>query len=443
MNTHFNMIAIGAGSGGLSAVERTTEYGKKCLVIESKTIGGTCVNLGCVPKKLMWFAANTATTIANASGFGFELEQKSFSWQKLVVGRKKYIDSITTWYDSYLEKLGVTYVEGFAKMVDANTVEVNGTQYTADHIVLSPGAEPFVPDSPGAQYGVTSDGFFALTQLPKKVAVIGGGYIAVELAGVLHALGSDVTVFVRSGSILSYFDPILKETLAQDMTNHGITIQTNTSINAITKNKTIQTNQGDFSGFDCIVWAVGRTPSTQNLNLDSIGVQTDSHGFIKVDDYQQTNVTNIYAIGDVTGKMPFTPVAVAAGRRLSDRLFNNMPDRKLDYNNIATVVFSHPPIGTIGLTESEANEQFEQVKIYTSSFTPMSDVLLTQQTTTALKLVCVGADEKVVGCHIIGHGADEMLQGFAVAIKMGATKKQFDDTVAIHPSSAEELVTMR
>ncbi len=443
MNTDYDMIAIGAGSGGLSAVERAAEYGKKCAVIEVKTIGGTCVNVGCVPKKVMWFAANTAAQINSAQGFGFEVNMKSFSWKKLKQGRENYIKGITTWYDGYLEKLGIDYIHGFGKLIDQHTVSVNGKQYTAEHIVLSPGGEPAVAHIEGAEHGITSDGFFELEQLPSKVAVIGGGYIGVELAGVLNALGSTVEIFTRSGKLLSGFDPIIQEALIKDYSNHGIKIHPKMQIEKLSQDKTIHTNKGEFSGFDTIIWAVGRNPMTQHLGLENAGVECTQRGFITTDKFQTTNIDNIFALGDATGRAPLTPVAIAAGRRLSDRLYNGMTERHLDYNNIATVVFSHPPIGTIGLTEAQAKEKFDQVKIYQSEFTPMADALLNHKTTTALKLVCQGKDEKIVGCHIMGHGADEMLQGFAVAIKMGATKKQFDDTVAIHPSSAEELVTMR
>jgi len=443
MVTHYDMIAIGAGSGGLSAVERAAEYGKKCCVIEVKKVGGTCVNAGCVPKKVMWFAANTATQIKNAKGFGFDVEQKNFSWKALTKGRDNYIDNITSWWHGYLEKLGIDYIHGFGKLIDENTVSVNGEEYTADHIVLSPGGEPAIPHIEGAQYGITSDGFFELEDLPKKVAVIGGGYIGVELAGVLNALGSEVEIFCRANKLLRGFDSMIQNALDNDYTAHGITIHHGTQIDKVTENKTIFTNKGEFSGFDQIIWAVGRNPMTQHLGLENAGVKCDQRGFIPTDKFQVTNVDNIFALGDATGREPLTPVAIAAGRRLSDRLYNGMTDRHLEYSNIATVVFSHPPIGVIGLTEDEANKKFNKVKVYKSEFTPMADALLDHKTTTALKLVCEGDNEKIVGCHIMGHGADEMLQGFAVAIKMGATKKQFDDTVAIHPSSAEELVTMR
>jgi glutathione reductase (NADPH) len=443
MRKHYDMIAIGAGSGGLSAVERASEYGKKCAVVEVNQVGGTCVNVGCVPKKVMWFAANAAQTIKNSNGFGFDISINDFSWTKLKDGRENYINGINEWYDGYLEKLGIDYFHGFGKLIDKNTISVNGENLTADTIVLSPGGEPSVPKIEGAKYGITSDGFFELNELPKRVAVVGGGYIGVELAGVLNSLGSEVSLFVRSQKLLNGFDELIQSSLENDYREHGIKIEFGTSIDKISKDKTLHTNKGDFSGYEQIIWTVGRDPLTQHLGLENAGVKTDQRGFILTNKFQKTNISNIYALGDATGRAPLTPVAIAAGRRLSDRLYNNMKNRRLSYENIPTVVFTHPPIGTIGMTEEEARKKFKNVKVYQSQFTPMADALSDHKTTTALKLVCVNNNEKVVGCHIMGHGADEMLQGFAVAIKMGATKKQFDDTVAIHPTSAEELVTMR
>ena len=441
--TQYDMIAIGAGSGGLSAVERASEYGMKCLLIEAKTVGGTCVNVGCVPKKIMWFAANTASHIKNAKGFGFDVEQNDFSWKELKRKRDIYIKGITDWYDGYLQKLGIDYVNGFAKLIDKNTVSVGDKKYTTKHIVLATGGEPFVPSIRGAEYGITSDDFFELDIMPSKVAVIGGGYIGVELSGVLNSLGSRVEIFVRSERLLRGFDSIIQDTIEKDYSEHGIEIHNNTKIKSISEDLTVNTDSGVFSNFDKIIWAVGRKPLTQHLSLKSAGVNTDGKGFINTDKFQTTNIDNIFALGDVTGRAALTPVAIAAGRRLSDRLYNGMTDRHLSYNNIPSVIFSHPPIGTIGFTEKEANEKFENIKIYKSKFIPMADALLDSKTTTAIKLICEGENEIIVGCHIIGHGADEMLQGFAVAINMGATKKQFDDTIAIHPTSAEEVVTLR
>ncbi|MGE4570055.1 MAG: glutathione-disulfide reductase [Gammaproteobacteria bacterium] len=443
MQTHYDMIAIGAGSGGLSAVERASEYGKKCAIIEMKTIGGTCVNVGCVPKKVMWYAANAAATINNASGFGFEIGGIDFSWQKLKQGRDNYIKGITTWYDGHLESLGINYIDGFGQLIDKNTVSVNDQKITANHIVLSPGSSPFVPNIEGAEFGITSDGFFELSDLPKKTAIVGGGFIAVELAGVLNALGSDVTLIIRSNNLLNGFDAMVVDTLTREYQKQGIAIVTNTNVSKLGSNGDIHCNDEVLEGFDEVIWAMGRSPMTSDIGLESIALTTDSKGFIQTDKYQQTNIKGIYALGDATGRAALTPVAIAAGRRLSDRLFNGMSDRHLNYDNIPSVVFSHPPIGTVGLSEKDAREKFKNIKTYQSSFTPMADALLAHQTQTALKLICTGDDEKIIGCHIIGEGADEMLQGFAVAIKMGATKSQLDDTVAIHPTSSEELVTLR
>ena len=436
------MIAIGAGSGGLSAVERASEYGKKCLVIENKKVGGACLNVGCVPKKVMWFAANSATNIKNASGFGFDVSLNNFDFAKLKKGRDDYINGIASWYDGYLEKLGIDYEQGFGEIIDKNTVKVGDKTFTTNHIVIATGGEPVKPNIDGYEFGLDSDEFFAMEDLPEKVAVIGSGYIAVEFAGVLNSLGSEVEMFARSDGLINYFDDIIKDSLAKDYKNQGIIVHTKQNITALKKGSVIA-NGITHNNFDKIIWAVGRKPAIGNIGLKTIGVKLTDKGFIEVDKFQQTNIDGVYAVGDIIGKAQLTPVAIAAGRRLSDRIFNGMKDRHLDYNNIATVLFSHPPAATIGFTESEANAKFDKVKCYTSSFTPMSDALLPHQTTTALKLVCEGENEKVIGVHIFGHGADEMMQGFAVAVKMGATKEDFDNSVAIHPTSSEELVTMR
>ena len=446
---HYDLLSIGAGSGGLSAAERGALYGKKCAVIENKVVGGTCVNVGCVPKKVMWFASGVAETLHNASGYGFDVDIKNFSWKKLVDARENYINGITSWYDAYLKDSNIDYIQGTAKFVNANTLDVDGTEYTADHIVVAPGGAPIIPDIQGAEFGISSDGFFALDEQPKRVAVVGAGYIAVELAGLLNGLGSDVSMLLRRGHFLSGFDVLLRDTLMEQMVDDGVNIMSKINVQKIVKesgNKiTIVCDNGVvLENYDALIWAIGRAPATADLNLEAAGIAFDERGYIPCDAFQNTNVKNIYSVGDVTGRAQLTPVAIAAARRLSDRLFNNMPDRKLDYENIPTVMFSHPPIGTIGLTEEQARaEHGDAVKVYTSSFTAMYHALCPNQQKTALKLVCIGATEKIVGCHIIGMGADEMLQGFAVAIKMGATKEDFDNTVAIHPTSAEELVTMR
>jgi glutathione reductase (NADPH) len=333
--------------------------------------------------------------------------------------------------------------------VDARTVQVGDRRYTADHIVIATGGDPVVPDIPGAELGVTSDGFFELQQQPKHVAVIGAGYIAVELAGVLNSLGSDVCMFLRRDHFLSQFDVMLREVMMEQMSEAGVRLMTRTNVERIERGDdgrlTVCGDSGlSVSDLDCVLWAVGRDPNTRGLGLAEVGVECDDAGFIKTDQFQQTNVDGVYAVGDVTGRFPLTPVAIAAARRLADRLFNNKPERHLVYENIPTVMFSHPPIGTVGLTEDEAKKLHgDAVKCYQTNFTAMYHALSPHSQPTAMKLVCVGAEEKVVGCHIVGLGADEMLQGFAVAIRMGARKRDLDDTVAIHPTSAEELVTMR
>ncbi len=447
--THYDLLAIGAGSGGLSAAERAALYGKKTAVIESAKIGGTCVNVGCVPKKVMWNAASVAQSIRDASGYGFDVEMKHFDWQALVNSREAYIKGINDWYGNYLKDSNIDLISGTASFVDSHTLEVNGQHYTADHIVISPGGVPMIPDIQGAEHGITSDGFFALTKQPKRVAIVGAGYIAVELAGLLNSLGSEVDLLLRRQHFLANFDAMLRETLMEDMVNDGVNILPNISINKVEKDAegklTLHCQGGhELEGFDTLIWAIGRAPNTSPLNLEAAGVSFDDRGYIPTDEFQNTNVPGVYAVGDATGRAQLTPVAIAAARRLSDRLFNHQPERHLDYENIPSVMFSHPPIGTIGMIESEAREKHgDAVKVYQTRFTPMYNALTEHKSSTAMKLVCVGVQEKIVGCHMIGHGVDEMLQGFAVAIKMGATKSDFDNTVAIHPTSAEELVTMR
>jgi len=449
MTKHYDLISIGGGSGGLSAAERAATYGAKCAVIESGKMGGTCVNVGCVPKKVMWYGAEMAQSLKNAPSYGFDVNVYGFSWAKLVTAREQYIKGINDWYHAYLSDSNIDEIQGAARFVDAKTLEVNGERYTADHIVIAPGGVPAVPDTPGAELGITSDGFFALTEQPKRVAVVGAGYIAVELAGVLNSLGRDVSLLLRRGHFLGNFDAMLRDTLMEEMVNNGVNIMPNISCTQVEKaddgSLTLNFNNGQqLTEIDQLIWAIGRKPNTAALNLDAARVEHDANGVIPTDEFQNTNVAGIYAVGDVTGRAQLTPVAVAAARRLADRLFNNQPERKLDYENIPSVMFSHPPIGTVGLTEEQAREKHgDAVKVYQTRFTAMAHAFTKHQPSTAMKLVTVGAQEKVVGVHIIGQGADEMLQGFAVAVKMGATKADFDNTVAIHPTSSEELVTLR
>lgn len=451
MKYDYDMIAIGAGSGGLSVVEKAVEFGKKCAVVESKKLGGTCVNIGCVPKKVMWFGAHIAEAVRDAGDFGFDVKQNGFDWSTLVEKRENYINGITTWYKGYVEDLGIDLLEGWGSFVDEHTIAVDGKTYTAETIVIAPGGQPLIPNTvENADLGITSDGFFALTKQPKKVAVIGSGYIAVELAGVLQALGTQTCLISRKDLVLRGFDDMIRETLTEAMINSGINKHYHFDAKKLTKETdgtiTIESKDGQvIKGYNEVIWAVGRETLTEPLALDKVGLATNGKGFIDVDDFHKTSVKNIYAIGDITGQAQLTPVAIRAGRYLAERLYNNKPQLKMDLSKVPTVVFSHPPIGTMGLAEHEAKAKFgeDNIKVYTSVFTPMRYAFTQHQTKTGLKLICEGEEQRVVGLHIIGEGADEMLQGFAVAIQMNATKADFDATIAIHPSSSEELVTMR
>ncbi|MBS0292358.1 MAG: glutathione-disulfide reductase [Proteobacteria bacterium] len=447
---HYDYIAIGGGSGGIASVNRAATHGRRCALIEAKELGGTCVNVGCVPKKVMWHAAQVAEAIRHyGPDYGFDTTLNHFDWATLVKNRSAYIERIHASYAAGLDRNKVDVIRGHARFVDARTIEVNGERMTADHILVATGGHPLRPDIPGAEHGLDSDGFFALSAPPRRTAVVGAGYIAVELAGVLNALGSDTPLFVRRHAPLRHFDPLLADTLVEVMRAEGPQLHTDASPTAVHKNAngslTLELADGERHETDCIIWAIGRAPHTAGLGLDAAGVAVNERGHIAVDKYQNTNVPGIYAVGDVTGQVELTPVAVAAGRRLAERLFNHKNDEHLDYANIPSVVFSHPPIGTVGLTEPEARAQHGDaaVKVYQSAFTAMYTAVTQHRQPARMKLVCVGADERIVGIHGIGHGMDEILQGFAVALKMGATKRDFDDTVAIHPTAAEEFVTMR
>ncbi|OLQ78195.1 glutathione-disulfide reductase [Photobacterium proteolyticum] len=457
MAKHFDYICIGGGSGGIASANRAAMYGAKVALIEAKALGGTCVNVGCVPKKVMWHGAQIAEAMhLYAKDYGFDVDVKKFDWSKLVESREAYISRIHTAYDNVLGNNKIEVINGFARFVDQKegvdqkTIEVNGEHYTADHILIAVGGEPTIPDVPGAEHGIDSNGFFELNEQPKRTAVIGAGYIAVEIAGVLSALGTDTHLFVRKESPLRSFDPMIINTLVEVMDAEGPTLHTHSIPKEVVKEAdgsvTLHFENGESHNTDVLIWAIGRNPTTDKINLAATGVETNNRGYIKVDEYQQTNVDGIYCVGDIMeGGIELTPVAVKAGRQLSERLFNGKTDAKMDYKLVPTVVFSHPPIGTIGLTEPEAIAEYgeDNIKVYQSGFTAMYTAVTAHRQPCKMKLVCAGPDEKVVGLHGIGYTVDEMIQGFGVAMKMGATKADFDSVVAIHPTGSEEFVTMR
>ncbi|XP_033760443.1 glutathione reductase, mitochondrial-like [Pecten maximus] len=446
---NFDYLVLGGGSGGIASARRAAEFGVKVAVVEQSRWGGTCVNVGCVPKKVMFNTAMHAEMMKHYKDYGFDVQYKGFDWGVIKKSRDAYIKRLNAIYETNLGKSKVETLDGKATFTDDGCVEVNGQKYSADHILVATGGHPFIPNIPGAEHGISSDGFFELEKLPKKVVVIGAGYIAVELAGIFNALGSDTSIMIRYDKVLRTFDSMVSDTVTANMEHDGVKVIRRTQTTSVRKEDngtlTLETTGGQITDVDCLLFAIGRNPSTQGLNLEKQGVKLDSKGHIIVDTFQNTDNKNIYALGDVCGKALLTPVAIAAGRRLAHRLFNNESDLKLDYDNIATVVFSHPPTGTIGLTEEEARTKHgdDKIKVYSSVFTPMYYAVAEEKHKCSMKLICLLPEEKVIGLHMVGQGVDEMLQGFAVAIKMGATKKEFDNTVAIHPTSAEELVTMR
>jgi len=448
MAEHYDLICIGGGSGGIAMARRAASYGARCAVIEESRLGGTCVNVGCVPKKVMWNAAHTAEIVERAADYGFRVEPGKLDWPTLKSRRAAYIERLNGIYGQNLDKSEVTLYRGHGRFVDTRTLEVNGERISAEHVVIAAGSRPVWPRIPGAELGIDSDGFFDLDEQPRRIAVIGAGYIAVELAGVMHHLGSETSLVIRHDEALRSFDPIIRDAYMASTQVAGLPVVTQARPESVERDSdgtlTLSVGGGRrLEGLDSVVWAIGRHANVEHLNLEAVGVHLGHHGDIVVDRWQQTNVDGVYAIGDITGQSQLTPVAIAAGRRLADRLFGGQPERYLDYRNIPSVVFTHPPIGTVGLTEDEARAEYgETVRVHETRFVPMDFALGETRYRSAMKLVTVGEEERVVGVHLFGVGSDEMLQGFAVAVRMGATKRDFDDTVAIHPTAAEELVTM-
>ena len=452
MDNDFDLVVIGGGSGGLACAQRAAEYGARALLVEYARLGGCCVNVGCVPKKVMWNAARLAEARQDAPDYGFPAAPDGHDWGELVTRREAYIARLNGIYAQNLAKRRVEFAAGRGQLLGDGRVRISADAgartVAAKHIVIATGGQPIVPEIPGAALGLSSDGFFGLQSRPQRVTIVGAGYVAVELAGIFVELGSQVTMVIRGEHLLRQFDAMLGDALMKMFRDEDVKFVTGAVPRALRQvDGSLQLDLTDgrvVAACDTLLWAVGRGPNTDGLGLETAGVQSDPRGHVRVDEWQQTSEPFIYAIGDVTGGPQLTPVAIAAGRRLADRLFGGMPDRKLDYRDIPTVIFSHPPVGTVGLTEAEARARHgTDVKVYTSGFTPMYHALTTRKLRAQMKLVTVGADERIVGLHVIGDGADEMLQGFAVAVRMGARKRDFDDTVAIHPTSAEEFVTMR
>ena len=450
MVKQYDYIVIGGGSAGSGTANRAAMYGAKVLLIEGSQVGGTCVNVGCVPKKIMWYGAQVSEAIHKyAGGYGYEIKDSSFDFSKLKESRDGYVSRARQSYANNFERNGVERIDGFASFVDNHTVSVNGETYTAPHITIATGGHPLYPDVPGSELGETSDDFFAWESLPKSVLVVGAGYIAAELAGVLNELGVKTDLAFRRDHILRGFDSMLSEQVMAEMETAGITMHPTSIPKSLTKTERgtllFEAQSGETIEAERVIWAIGRGANTQNIGLENTDIKLKANGYIETDAYENTSVSGVYAIGDVNGKIALTPVAIAAGRRLSERLFNNKPEEKLDYTNVPSVIFTHPVIGTVGLSEEKAIEVYgkDNVKAYTSSFASMYTAVTDHRQLVKMKLVTVGEEEKVVGLHAIGYGVDEMIQGFAVAIKMGATKKDFDNTVAIHPTGSEEFVTMR
>lgn len=445
----YDYISIGGGSGGIASINRAAMHGAKCALIEPNYLGGTCVNVGCVPKKVTWYGAQINESLNKyAADYGIEASHK-VSFEKLVANRDAYIERIRGSYKNGLDSNSVEWIKGYASFIDAHTIEVDGKQITAEHILIATGGQPIYPEISGSEYGQTSDDFFDWKTLPDRVAIVGAGYIAVELAGLLESFEVETHLFVRKEKPLRKFDALLSDTLTEIMDKSALHLHKQAVPKEVVKNEdgslTLYLENGESQTVDALIWAIGRKPHFDKLALDKAGVRLTDKGYIQVDKYQNTTTEHIYAVGDVTGKFELTPVAIAAGRRLSERLFNGKLDEHLEYENIPTVVFSHPAIGTVGLTEAEAIQKYgeEDIQVYQSSFTSMYTAITENREPCKMKLICQGENKRIVGLHGIGYGVDEMIQGFAVAINMGATKQDFDRTVAIHPTGAEEFVTMR
>ncbi|MCL6269458.1 glutathione-disulfide reductase [Sansalvadorimonas sp. 2012CJ34-2] len=443
----YDLFVIGAGSGGVRASRMASATGARVAVAEGRFLGGTCVNIGCVPKKLFVYGAHYAEDFEDARGYGWTVEGAKFDWPTLRDNKTKEIERLNGIYGNVLSNAGVELINGYARVVDKHTVEVEGKQFSAERILVAPGAKPFVPEFPGREHVITSDDAFYLEEFPRKVIVVGGGYIAVEFAGIFHGLGAETVLSYRKDLFLRGFDLDVRETLRDEMTAKGVDLRFNSSVTKVEKNAdgTLTVTWGDDSTEVCdtVLYATGRVPSTGKIGLEDVGVDMAANGAIKVNDNFQSSVPSIYALGDVIDRMQLTPVALSEAMALVNHLYGDKEPVEMDYTNIATAVFSQPNIGTVGLTEEQARENYSNIKVFKSRFRHMKHTLSGREEKTFMKLVVDEETDKVLGCHMVGADAGEILQGLAVALKAGATKKIFDSTVGIHPTAAEEFVTMR
>ncbi|WLH26718.1 glutathione-disulfide reductase [Pseudomonas sp. FP215] len=443
----FDLYVIGAGSGGVRAARFAAGFGAKVAVAESRYLGGTCVNVGCVPKKLLVYGAHFAEDFEQASGFGWSLGEANFDWATLIANKDREINRLNGIYRNLLVNSGVTLHEGHARLVDAHQVEINGERFTAKHILIATGGWPQIPEIPGREHAIGSNEAFFLKELPKRVLVVGGGYIAVEFAGIFHGLGAHTSLLYRGDLFLRGFDGSVRKHLQEELTKRGLDLQFNADIERIDKQADgslkATLKDGRVLEADCVFYATGRRPMLDNLGLENTGVKLDERGFVAVDDLYQTAEPSILAIGDVIGRVQLTPVALAEGMAVARRLFKPEQYRAVDYANIATAVFSLPNIGTVGLTEEDARKNGHNVQVFESRFRPMKLTLTDCQEKTLMKLVVDADTDKVLGCHMVGPDAGEIVQGLAIALKAGATKQHFDETIGVHPTAAEEFVTMR
>lgn len=447
MTYDFDLFVIGAGSGGVRAARFAAGYGARVAMAESRYLGGTCVNVGCVPKKLLVYGAQFAEEFEHAEGFGWTPGQASFSWPTLIANKNREIERLNGIYRKLLVGSGVTLVEGHARLLDEHRVEVDGKTYSAERILIATGGWPHVPEIPGHEHAINSNQAFFLEELPKRILVVGGGYIAVEFASIFNGLGAQTSLLYRGDLFLRGFDNSLRTHLHEELGKRGLDVQFNSDIARIDKQADgglkATLKDGRTLEADCIFYATGRRPMLDNLGLENTSVSLDDKGYIKVDDEYQTTAPSILAIGDVIGRVQLTPVALAEGMAVARRLFKPEEYRKVDYRMIPTAVFSLPNIGTVGLSEEQACEAGHEVKIFESRFRPMKLTLTESDERTLMKLVVDAKTDRVLGCHMVGPDAGEIVQGLAVALKAGATKQVFDETIGVHPSAAEEFVTLR